>query len=61
MKAKINNMNVGIYLMKGFLYDFLNRKNVITNVIIKTKYIANKKIIRKPPLQPNYSKEIRIL
>ncbi len=61
MKAKIKNMDVGIYLMKGFLYDFLERKNVINNVIIKTKYITNKKIIRKPPLQSNYSKEIRIL
>lgn len=61
VKAKMNNMNVGIYLINGFLYDFLERRNVINNVIIKTKYTANKKIIRKPPLQPNYLKEIRNL
>ena len=43
MKAKINNINVGIYLITGFLYDFCERRNVITNVIMKTKYTANKK------------------
>lgn len=61
MKAKMNNINAGIYLINGLLYDFLERRNVINNVIIKTKYIANKKIIQKPPLQPNYLKEIRNL
>lgn len=45
MKAKINNMNAGIYLINGFSYDLLERKDVINNVIIKTKYTANKKII----------------
>lgn len=45
MKAKINNMNAGIYLIKGFSNDLLERRNVINNVIIKTKYTANKKVI----------------
>ncbi|CAH2462145.1 hypothetical protein IIQ_04945 [Bacillus cereus VD118] len=44
IKAKANSINVGMYLIKGFLYDFLERRNVITNVIMKTKYTANKKI-----------------
>lgn len=26
MKAKINNINVGIYLITGFLYDFLKEE-----------------------------------
>ena len=37
MTAKINNINVGIYLITGFLYDFFERRNVINNVIMKTK------------------------
>ena len=59
MKAKINNINVGIYLIIGFLYDFFERRNVITNVIMITKYTTNKKIIRKPPLFLNYEKDKR--
>lgn len=59
MKAKINNINVGIYLIIGFLYDFFERRNVITNVIMITKYTINKKIRRKPPLFLNYEKDKR--
>lgn len=59
MNAKINNINVGIYLIIGFSYDFFERRNVITNVIMITKYTANKKIIRKPPLFLNYEKDKR--